>query len=176
MGERESLQVKAYTEELFGVSLARCRGGRAAGAAARPLQRSPAHPLAARGIYELACTAPQINACLSAGCILRGPATSQVPLCLALLHTLGLYLRPTIYNECLRNSRGKIMIPSLPASAEEASAASSAPPPLQSRRGGPRGAAGAGGGEHRSAPRSAGGSAGAESSSWAWCPPVLSLV
>lgn len=34
------------------------------------------------------------------------------------------------------------MIPSLPASAEEASAASRTPPPLQSSRGGPRGAAG----------------------------------
>lgn len=59
---------------------------------------------------------------------LREAATSQARLCLALLHTSRLYLR---LSDCVRNSRGKIMILSLVSLVGEALIAHGVSPSLR---------------------------------------------
>lgn len=170
----------AYAKQRFGVSLAMPRwgrgGGRAEGgwqaASSRLRRRSPAH-LRARGIRSAPAQRLRSTPVYLPAVFLREAATSQARLCLALLHTSGLYLRPTIYNECLRNSRGRTIIPSLASLVGQALAASRVSPLLRpcrpaewARRGPPavgRGSPGAAGSGPGCAP--AGGSAGEEVSS-----------
>lgn len=89
-----------------------------------PPHRSPAHLPAARGLYERGVP----NQCPSICWLLftRGSSEPSAALPHSPAHLWGLYLRPKVYNEFLRNSRGKITIPPLEASAEEAPAASRA--------------------------------------------------
>lgn len=110
----------ACTKQSGGVALAMPRSvpGRAPGGGGRALpaaacaggarhthghgefRRSPAQGLESMPVSLLAA-------------FLREAPTSRARLCLALPHTSGLYLRRTIYNECLPSSRGRIILPSL---------------------------------------------------------------